>query len=352
MKVERIKERLVAINLAKELDSIDVIPIESSFVRKDFGTSEKFRILINGSNEFILRIGNNLELLYDKYKLAAAKYPELFPGIFLYESENEKQILLEEFVKGDTLESFIKKNPAEEKRIIQSVLELHANLNKTVTQSDYKNASIEIDSLLNNIIELEFLTPVDSALIREVIRPEILNLLKQRESFNKRITQGDFIDRNIILTPSGKLRIIDLEFLRETHFYSEELFRFFSYSSSISIKEFNNPKPDFLDEIYFLINQLNLVLLAHKNYLHSKGFDLLMYRIFEIIRDKSDNYKHSRIIKFLNGDFWGLSAIINSKNELIHKREYELSAMVNSYTWKIARIISYPIRKVLSMFRR
>lgn len=352
MKVEKIKEKLLSINLVRGVDSVEAIPMESSFVRKDFGKIEKFKIQINGNSKFILRIGDNLESLYDKYKLAAIKCPGLFPEIFLFESEDEAQILLEEFISGDTLESFIKKNPLEEKRIIESVLELHSNLNNTVIDSNYDNAFIEIDSLLNKIIELEFLTPVDSALIKEIIRPEILNLLRRKENFKKRITQGDFIDRNIILTSSGKLRLIDLEFLRETHFYSEELFRFFSYSTSISRNEMNTFKPDYLDEMYFLINQLNLVLLAHKNYLHSNGFDLIMYRIFEIIRDKSENYNHSRIIKFLNGDYWGLTAIINSKNELIHQKEYELSAVVNSYTWKIARAFSYPIRKILSILRK
>ncbi len=352
MNAERIKEKLLFSNLIKQIDRVESIPIESSFVRKDFGIVEKFRILINGKNQYILRIGSNLESQYGKYKLAATKYPGLFPEIFLYEKENGQDILLEEFITGETLESFIKKNPQEEKKIIESVLEFHSNLNKTAIDSNYNNAILEIDSLLKQITDLDFLTPVDSVLVREVIRPEILNLIRQREGFKKRLTQGDFIDRNIILTSSGKLRLIDIEFLKETHFYSEELIRFFSYSSALTLKNFGKPQVDFLDEIYFHLNQLNLVLLAHKNYLHSKGFDLLMYRIFEIIRDKSENYNHSRIIKFLNGDFWGLSATIDSKNELIHQKEFELSAIVNSYTWRIAKIFSYPIRKIISLLRR
>ena len=358
--LERIKEKLIKGKLIGKEDQISFIPIEPAFQRKDFLKTKRYKVVINGKGKYILRISKDLKGLYEKYKLFMKDFENLIPDIILYYNENGEDILLEEFLEGESIESIIKNNPARENELVEKVIQLYESLNEKVTLSNFENACLELETLLNSVIDLNYITEIDCVLIRTIIQPEIIKLIAKRKVFQKRVSQGDFIDRNIIFSKDNCIRLIDIEFTRETHFYKEDIIRFFNYSSSLSKKMHDQYSIDALDEILFSLNQILLISQIHKEY---ASFSSLLKNL----REESDIFKHSRVIRFLNGDFFHLTQLLATKDKEhgieigkrdaeigkrdaeIYKRDTEITVILNSYTWKIGRIITWPIRKIFSL---
>lgn len=349
--LEKIKSKLLEEKLIGAEDQICFIPMVGAFLRKDYREMQKYIVEINSAKKYIVRISKDLKLLVEKHKLISKDFKDLIPEIILYNKDVTFDFLLEEFIEGETLESIIKKNPERENEIIQMVLVFHKSLNDRVTNSTYEKAREEIDELLNQISHLNYVTDVDCALIRTIIQPEINKLLAKRNMFQKRISQGDFIDKNIILTKIGSLRIVDLEFARETHFYKEEMIRFYNHSTSLSTKINNQSIADKSDEIYSLLNQIRLLDETHKEFIAPPSFDHQFHHTLEIIRIESDDFAYSRIVKLLNGDFLRLTQRISELDKQIIEKEQKISALLNSYTWKLGYFLLWPIRKIVLSFK-
>ena len=124
---------------------------------------------------------------------------------------------------------------------------------------------------------------------------------------------------------------------------------------------------DALDEILFSLNQILLISQIHKEYASFSSFDSIFNAVLKNLREESDIFKHSRVIRFLNGDFFHLTQLLATKDKEhgieigkrdaeigkrdaeIYKRDTEITVILNSYTWKIGRIITWPIRKIFSL---
>lgn len=347
-----VTKKLKEIGRIKETDEVEFIPQgTAAFERNDYGKNQKYIILVNGDKKFLLRSGKDIKLLYEKYILAAKLLSEIIPTVYIAEQSNEDFYLVEEFIEGETLESILIKNPEKEKEWVDKVLSFHEELNNKKIKSTYESVVSEIDFIFDKILELDFLTETDSDLIGNIVRREVISLVSQKTSFYKRVVQGDFIDRNIIVTSDGRLRLIDLEFAKDTHFFLEEKIRFFEYSNSLKNHSIEKQTIDILDEIMFYINQLYLVISVHKNYIHTTAFDAIMYKIFTMIRDNSSSYKHSRIVKFLNADYWEISQKLNQKEMELQQVKLEILTIKNSRAWKIGFFITSLMKKITSISR-
>ena len=183
--LERIKEKLIKGKLIGKEDQISFIPIEPAFQRKDFLKTKRYKVVINGKGKYILRISKDLKGLYEKYKLFMKDFENLIPDIILYYNENGEDILLEEFLEGESIESIIKNNPARENELVEKVIQLYESLNEKVTLSNFENACLELETLLNSVIDLNYITEIDCVLIRTIIQPEIIKLIAKRKVFKK-----------------------------------------------------------------------------------------------------------------------------------------------------------------------
>ena len=408
LNTEKFKQKLIEKSLITSNQKVSCIPIESTFLRKDYQSLERYKIEVDGNKKFILRTSADLKWLFDKYNLFDQSFTNLTPKVYLYYTEDNTDYLIEEFIQGITLEEFIKANPEKETQTVANVMSLHENLNKQTTVSTYEDACKEIEILINSFASLSYITNVDFGLIHSIVKSELFVLLAKRNLFKQRLSQADFIDRNMILTTNGEIRLVDLEFAKKTHFYKEEIIRFFNYSSSLTNREYDKSKFDLVDEIYFYINQIRLVDDAQKEVLAAPSFDHLIYQTISLLRVNTENFKNSRVVRFLNGDFWGLTLQISelnkqfdtkvqmltevsnekvvlskqvsdlsnqnsqlskqvsdlsNQNSQLSKQVSDLSklyeellnnynALINSNSWKLGTAVVWPIKKIVTFFKR
>jgi len=339
LNTEKFIQKLIEKSLITSNQTVSCIPIESAFLRKDFRSLERYKIQVDGNKKFILRTAADLKWLFDKYSLFEHSFNTLTPKVYLYYTEDNTDYLIEEFIQGITVEEFIKANPEKEEETVAKVISLHENLNKQTTVSTYENACKEMEVLINSFASLNYITNVDFGLIHSIVKSELNILLSKRNVFAERISQADFIDRNMIVTPNGEIRLVDLEFAKKTHFYKEEIIRFFNYSSSLTNREYDKSKFDLVDEIYFFINQIRLVDDAQKEVLAAPSFDHLIYQTISLLRVNTENFKNSRVVRFLNGDFWGLTLQMSELNKQLNEKVQSISEFSNEKTTLMEQMV-------------
>ena len=344
-KLEIVKRKLIQNSFIREGELISFVPSYGSFLRLDDQETHKFRIEVGGIPKYFLRIGKGLKWLKEKYELLSV-FQGIYPCIIIFFTESGEDFLLEEFIEGDTIEKILDKNPERKNEMIEKVKLFHDELNKSCKVSTYENAKLELESLVKKVTSFRFVTNLDTILIQSISQPEIIKLLSNRDSFYKRLTQGDFIDRNIIIASSGQFKIGDLEFTHETHFFEEELIRFFSFSSSIKGFKLNLPKYDPLSEIYFNLNQMKLVGENHKEFITPPSFNHHLKEIMRILKDNSESFEYSRMIEVFCDE------LQNSLQSNYNSLQSNYNSVVNSCTWKIGRIFTKPFQIIFSFFRK
>ncbi|MDA8774944.1 glycosyltransferase family 4 protein [Opitutales bacterium] len=180
---------------------------------------------------------------------------------------------------------------------------LFSNLQDAETKSKGSTEGLisEINHLFEKIRSIKVL-PND---VIKNFDHEVFPLLKQNlECIKKptcRWTNGDFIDRNLLINKSGKIVIIDTEFAQKTYFPKEDWIRFYAFSSlrkEIRETEFI-PKSQELSgySLYFWVRQLMLEDKTRDLHLTPK----LTYGILKKISNLTSEIKNKKTVQVPSG---------------------------------------------------
>jgi hypothetical protein len=190
---------------------------------------------------------------------------------------NHLEIMIEEGVKGKSLERHISNNPSKNlvTLTMHKIYSLYNNLNSTLEPSTFKIFNEEINQLLDKFMNLCPLNENELFIVRECVSIFVQHF-KNKKIFT-RYSNGDFISRNLIVDDEH-ITLVDFEYTNKTHLYFFDWFRFFKYQYSLS--------PDYFYSIILNAEINDPFILSSSaeftKYRSHKQFDIASRMIFEI----------------------------------------------------------------------
>jgi hypothetical protein len=143
--------------------------------------------------------------------------PSLVARPLFFGSLAQTDMLVREFVAGNTLHQLLElQQLSPQKAAAHAQMALHL-IEETSETSTIAAAHAEAAAVMNAVELLPPFRPIDRAFIRELLAPYIFEQISL-SSPQTRWTNCDFTPHNLILTPSGNVRLIDYEFAQRTHF--------------------------------------------------------------------------------------------------------------------------------------
>ncbi len=171
---------------------------------------------------FKLTIGADLAAVHDSHEALATAFPGLIPRPVAFVSAHDRDILVQEAVAGESLESCIGNLAT-----LTSVLPAWSTLVRTLTHSRRPSTSAAWQTEWALWAERFSALPIWVA--HE--RPALAALLEElREHLEEETgdtpatawTNGDFTTNNILIGTDGRPQLLDAEFAAATHFYAED----------------------------------------------------------------------------------------------------------------------------------
>ena len=135
----------------------------------------------------------------------------------------------QEFIEGNTIEYLLIESPEKAQDLF---LLLKENLDKQIVKSSTNEWLDEFNILKSKVLKINGLSDVDKIILNNEIFPYIENYISDQNP-NKRWTNGDLAPRNILVDQDDKVWLIDFEFASQTHFFDEDIVRFFQYSNEM-----------------------------------------------------------------------------------------------------------------------
>ena len=135
----------------------------------------------------------------------------------------------QEFIEGNTIEYLLIESPEKAQDLF---LLLKENLDKQIVKSSTHEWLDEFNLLKSKVLKINGLSDVDKIILNNEIFPYIENYISDQNP-NKRWTNGDLAPRNILIDQDDKVWLIDFEFASQTHFFDEDIVRFFQYSNEM-----------------------------------------------------------------------------------------------------------------------
>ena len=169
-----------------------------------------------------LTLGSDLAALEAGARSFAVAYPDLAVRTLGFARVQEHDLLLQEHFPGrPLLEAFAH----DATRAADTLAKVADRLAAGLRPSTPDAARAELDAFLRDLAGLPLWQPSDLTVLQEILGPFLREELL-RTPPSCRISNADFISRNILCTPEGDVRIIDYEHTCLTHFHGEDWVRF------------------------------------------------------------------------------------------------------------------------------
>lgn len=190
--------------------------------RFDPGARQQF-LLVSVVPMGFLTIGPNLSDYIARARLLADTYPGLATAVLGYARQGDRDLLMQEYIAGrHLLESC---DPAQAIRLLAQV---EQKLSSALVPSTREAAAAELQQLGDEVLTLPFWTESNRDYIRTLVLP-FLHARLIPVAANKRVSNCDFMSRNLLAGADGNLRLIDCDNAAITHFYGEDWLRFGYY---------------------------------------------------------------------------------------------------------------------------
>lgn len=184
---------------------------------------ERQHFVVHGTQPLgFLTIGSDLSLLQANTRLFADTYPSLAIRTLGQTRYKGYDFLLQEFFPGRPLLDVFASDPEGVVSILQQIDTL---FKAALQSSDTKAAVTELDAFIQALSALPLWSEGDRAMLQDVLMPFLQRSLIADHP-TRRVSNADFLSRNILCSPSGEIRIIDYESVTSTHFHGEDWVRF------------------------------------------------------------------------------------------------------------------------------
>lgn len=230
--------------------------------RRDPARRQQF-VVAAGTEQAFLTIGPDLDDLGTRTALFTNTYPDLAPKFLGKETRNGRMLLLQEYVAGQPL---LEAYPSDAERVMSSLSKLQEAFQSRLSASTTSAAAQELENLRQEVFALDLWRDQDRIFLNEVVFPFVIRRLIPARA-NQRVSNCDFISRNLLVREDGRLCVIDYEHAASTHFYGEDWFRFGYWENlPAPIQDFLSPRISDSKawKVYFALRQLVLEARNHR----------------------------------------------------------------------------------------
>ncbi|MBE2213412.1 MAG: hypothetical protein IAE82_06035 [Opitutaceae bacterium] len=211
-------------------EQVDIAELRRNPQRADAPFTDTYRVTRAGQPWCHLTVGTGL---LDRWQRASA-FASACPGIacaplFHHECGHAAMLGVAWF-EGASLEDRCRDGslPFAGARAILD--RLHAALAATREPSTPEAAAREFEAFAHGVLQAAVFSAIDRVLLREIVLP-FIRTHALRGAMETRLTNGDFIARNVLVADGGDARLIDCEFSHRTHFYATDLWRWREFSA-------------------------------------------------------------------------------------------------------------------------
>jgi GT2 family glycosyltransferase len=266
-------------NDLKQKTSLDNLEELETTRSKGFTRKRFYRLNTKNDQYIHLTCGKELRLTFENSQVFNKIFPEITTKpLFIVNGENFS-IFGQEYFEGHPIDVANKKEIISVDGIARILQKIEEALRITEIPSSKKGFEEELDKFEILVLENESLFELDRQYLQLVVFPYIRQNLEGL-SFSRRLSNGDLAAKNILVNKKGNFKIIDAEFLRDTHFHQEDWVRM----SKFSCQDFAKNKVlrrllKKIDPIYELILNLRQTILnksvhLEKEYLNTTIHDL------------------------------------------------------------------------------
>lgn len=367
--VEKIEIKAIDSLLGNNIDIDSIDKIEEFYETKNQTFARKrFYKVHSKHNQFNIHLtcGYDLSSVFKKHVDAFELFSDIISKpLFCEIREDGLSLLGQEFCEGLCLDEI-----DDEKCVTQILEKIKTRLATSIKNSSQSEMFDEIKDFKSNFFDVVELNSFDKEILSKVIFPQFECIVKV-ENYQKRWSCGDMAGRNIFISQEGEIKITDLEFACETHFFNEDWLRLRQYSKGIipNIPFLENQLsniPNFI-EVYFWLRQFvldgkvqckndkkeflklnlaNAILAMDSGEGFLKTNSLILGGLYKV----SSN--HRKIVKSLSHEINVKNKIINSGQ---HKVEFLLDKiyrMDSSVSWRVTGFLRFLRRILLDPIKR
>lgn len=263
---------------------VEVHPITLDRAREDQQVLKKYKVHRKGQQGYFVLTGVGLGGLKHCLEQFHAAAPLIVAGIHGWESESNNDWLVHELFVGIDLEAALDSKRIAPDTARSLIGTLRVALASTEQPSTRAAMEAELRALFFKAEEIRVFSTTEQILLMEQVLPWMIKRSREIQPFT-RWSNGDFIPRNLQLTSSEQLRLIDYEFAGRTHFFAEDHWRWRTLSSAHT---YLGPLPDSpaeplpaWQEALFILRQITLQSAVKKKRSGSDRYDALGWSLQE-----------------------------------------------------------------------
>ena len=209
---------------------IQLVPLPRNPLRRDFLTRATYRVDVAGQPFCHLTIGRKLGDLWSRHRAFAQACPQLTCQPFFYHATPDWDYLGTAYFAGETLETLVGSG-----RLSATAARGYADLARqqlagTLRPSTPTAQQQELEQLLAAAAASPLFAGPDQRFLHDRIFP-LIRTGCQPLAPQRRWTNGDFVARNLLVDAAGTVRLVDCEFARDTHFHTEDDWRWATFST-------------------------------------------------------------------------------------------------------------------------
>lgn len=184
---------------------------------------ERQHFIVHGAQPVgFLTIGLDLSRLHASAQLFADVYPSLAVRTLGHVRHQGYDFLLQEFFSGRPLLEIFSADP---ERAVSALQQIEAQFSAALQPSTPDAAMTELGAFFQTLSALPLWSEGDRTVLLDALMPFLQRCLITGRPM-RRVSNTDFLSRNILCSPAGEVRIIDYESVASTHFYGEDWVRF------------------------------------------------------------------------------------------------------------------------------
>ncbi len=311
--------------------------------RRDWAHRQHFRVFRGDSPWLFVTVGHDLATLWERTRQFANECPDIACEPRFLHASGSRQVMGVELIDGSSLEAELARGsvtPGDARTLVESVLR---SLVRSRRPSEHELAGREFDTFAARICGLSVFSQADRLMLRELILPFVREQAL-RGVAETQMSNGDFVARNIIVSPDCRVRLVDCEFAARTHFFAVDTWRWTAFSlvpdvlRTLHAGEASGIEP--WVEIYGILQQLSLAWEIHGDDLAREEARARLPRLVEVLQQNLPSLGSSLVF----------DALMRAPRHDPRLREVHATAQLfwsaaGQFNETESRRVTYPVRR-------
>ena len=157
-------------------------------------------------------------MFYEKYENISIK-PIYFDSIANW------SFFVQEYFDGRTIDKLYDEGLISEDDVNTIIKKIHCEFDSKLESSDLSSFLNEFNHFKENFLKIPYLSNSDRYFFEKNIFDELLNSIECESDFSCRVSNGDLVARNILVSQNLEVRVIDCEYSILTHFHKDDFAR-------------------------------------------------------------------------------------------------------------------------------